>query len=292
MVHRMRHHASSPWRRIQDRRRPRGPSFALRCCSALLALILTLLLVTPGTAPPAPTSLLFVGDSLTLGLYAADPQHTYAELLLDRLKEQRPVEWAQSVIEHPYGLTDNAEKRVIPYLGSHPQVVVVEVGTHEVHAPAEQQAFFAERYAHLLDRLAETRARIVVGTIPWLGYAHDDAGYREALRLNGIIRAEASARGDVVADLWDPTVGDYAILSRPGETTFIPPYQGDFFHPGNLGHEILASAFWPALDQAEQGNPQNRPGVTLPYALSSSGVAALVSGEGTGDRGQGTKEEA
>lgn len=254
----------------------------MRCGAAVLALLLTLVLVMPGTAPPAPTSLLFVGDSLTLGLYAADPQHTYEELLLERIEKQRPVDWAQSVIEHPYGLTDNAELKVIPYLSSHPQIVVVEIGTHEVHAPPAQQALFATRYAHLLDRLAETHARVVVGTLPWLGYSSTDGAYQEAQRLNGIIRAEATARGDVIADLWDPTVGDYAILSTPREATFIPPYQGDFFHPGNLGHEILAGAFWPAVNFAEQHDAQNRPGVILPYALPTSLAALAAEEEVTG----------
>ena len=277
MVHSMSSRGHSPWRRIQQRRRPRGPSLTIRCCSAALALIVTLVLATPRAAPPTPTSLLFVGDSLTLGLYAADPQHTYAELLLDRIKEQRPVQWSESVIEHPYGLTDNAELKVLPYLSSHPQIIVVEVGTHEVHAPPVQQALFAQRYAHLLDRLAETHARIVAGTLPWLGYATGDPGYAEALRENQIIRREAAVRGDLVADLWDPTVGDYAMLSRPGETTFIPPYRGDFFHPGNLGHEILASAFWPVVDRAEQHDTRNRPGVTAPYALPGSLAALVVS---------------
>lgn len=242
----------------------------LACCSSLLILVILLTLPNQVGGPAAPTSILFVGDSLTLGLSAVDPAHSYEQLLLDRLQKLRPIEWAASVIEHPYGLTDNAELRAAPYLGGRPRTIVVEVGTHEVHAPPEQQALFQQRYAHLLDRLAETHARVIVGTIPWLGYAPADGGYQEALRINSIIRSEAARHGDVVVDLWHPTVGDAAILSTPSQSTFMPPFQGDYFHPGNLGHEILANSFWPVLRQVEQESGSQTASGVPPFVLPAA----------------------
>lgn len=242
-----------------------SPLFA--CVTGALAGVLLVISLRPASTLPPATSILFVGDSLTLGIAAVDPAHDYEQLLLDRLRQDQPLDWAQTVIEHPYGLVDNAELRAAPYLSEHPQLILVEVGTHDVQAPPAQQALFAARYAHLLNHLAESGARIIVATLPWLGYPPGGHDYADALRFNQIIQADAAARHYPVVDLWQPTVGDYAILSTPEDPTFEPPYRGDFFHPDDLGHRILANAFWPVLDRVTKHQDSSRPDVRVPFTM-------------------------
>jgi hypothetical protein len=50
----------------------------------------------------------------------------------------------------------------------------------------------------------------------------------------------------VVADLWTHTDLRMELISTPADTSHIDPYRGDFLHPNDLGHRVMADAFWKA----------------------------------------------
>jgi hypothetical protein len=66
-----------------------------------------------------------------------------------------------------------------------------------------------------------------------------------------IIREEASKRGIAVADLWAATDKREDAISQPGQPCFMgKECQGDGYHPGDIGHALIAQAYAKALDVA------------------------------------------
>ena len=91
---------------------------------------------------------------------------------------------------------------------------------------------FARGYGLMLDCLQGTGARVVVSTVPWLGWAQSDPFYPRAEERSAIIRLEAALRGIPVVDLWGAMKDRPDLLSR------------DAFHPGDAGHLLIANLFW------------------------------------------------
>ena len=223
----------------------------------LLLLALALLAPALGVlAPPAPVAeaqrartplrLAFLGDSLTMGLHATTEDRMYREILARRILARDGGAVVATVIQHPYGLTDDAIRRMFPVLDARPDVVILEIGNHEAFADPAEVAQFESRYELLLGYLQLTGARVIAGTLAWLNYPETSREYRQALRLNQSIRDLCARRGIVVADLWTPTVFRTELLSRPGEPSAIPGQEGDLLHPNDAGHAVLADAFWDA----------------------------------------------
>jgi lysophospholipase L1-like esterase len=228
---------------------------------ARLALVLLaphLFAVPAATA--APPMIVFFGDSLTYGLYASRPEHTYRELLLARLAHTRDAGPAAAVIQSPYGLLDDAQRRLPQVLALRPAIVFLELGHHEALAADADLALFESRYADILDRLLAGGAEVIPGTLAWLGWPADSREYATALRLNGIVRRLAAERGLVVADLWTRTDLRPELISTPADATFFPPFRGDDLHPNDAGHRALAEAFWRAYRILRARPPLARPG--------------------------------
>lgn len=219
--------------------------------AAVLAHARPVVAVTPQQPPP--TRLVFLGDSLTLGLHASAPDRVYRELLGRRILGDRGQGTVHSVVQDPYGLTDDALLRVSEVIEAAPDVIILEVGNHEVFAGDDAIALFAERYGELLDRLAGTGAVVIAGTVAWLNYPADSRAFANALRVNAIIRQLCARRGIAVADLWTPTVFRPELISQPGEPSFLDPFEGDDLHPNDSGHRALADAFWDAYQRDRAG---------------------------------------
>jgi lysophospholipase L1-like esterase len=211
---------------------------------ALLAFGLAL--PEPAAAQRQPIRLAFLGDSLTMGLHASATDRMYREILARRILALHGGSLVSTVIQDPFGLTDDAINRSGPVLESRPDIIVLEIGNHEVFADAEQVALFPARYEALLDLLQGTGAVVIAGTVAWLNYPADSDEFRRALRVNQMIRDICSRRGIAVADLWSPTVLRDDLISRPGDPSVIEPFDGDDLHPNDAGHEALADAFWSA----------------------------------------------
>lgn len=197
-------------------------------------------------AQARPLRVAFLGDSLTYGLNASSPARMYRQLLVERIHGDRPISDVFAAFQDPYGLTDDALLRVDDVVRFRPDVVILEIGNHEVFAGEAFIDVFPYLYDSLLYRLQLTGATVIVSTPAWLGYAAESREYRDALRIDSEVRRLAARRGIAVADLWTPTVGRSDLISRPGDPNFIPPYDGDDLHPNDAGHRVLAEAFWDA----------------------------------------------
>jgi len=173
---------------------------------------------------------LAVGDSLTVGLYAADG-HGFAYMVADALPQYR-LEVAAVTGD---GI-DNTIKQLPLELADHaPQMVTVEVGINNLGgmpAPA-----FAARYITLLQMLHGAGVRTVVAcTVPWTGQGTDTDAYVRAVEYNTAIVRTATAYGYIPADCWGATVGHYEYLSGI-----------DGFHPNQDGHRAIADAILRAV---------------------------------------------
>ena len=222
----------------------------------VLALALAVFVVAAGLVPtpaapaaraqPAPVRLAFLGDSLTMGLHASTPERMYREILARRILAPNGGVNVATVIQHPFGLTDDAIRRMGPVLAARPDVIILEIGNHEAFADPEHMEFFAERYDALLASLQGTGATVIAGTTAWLNYPPDSREYRQSVRLNAMIRDLCARRGITVADLWTPTLFRLEYISRPEDPSVIDPFEGDYLHPNDAGHQALADAYWDA----------------------------------------------
>src|SRR3712207_6400346 len=97
----------------------------------------------------------------------------YREILARRMFGPGGGEVVATVIQDPFGMTDDAIRRMPPVLASRPDVIILEIGNHEAFAGGEQVELFPARYDELLGRLQSTGATIIAGTLAWLNYAID-----------------------------------------------------------------------------------------------------------------------
>ncbi|TXH41794.1 MAG: SGNH/GDSL hydrolase family protein [Desulfurellales bacterium] len=183
----------------------------------------------PGTVPPRPVYLA-VGDSLTVGLYAAD-NRGFAYMVADAL----PAYTLEVAAVTGDGI-DNTLRQLPVELADHaPALVTVEVGINNLltmPAPA-----FAARYVTLLQMLNDANVQTVVAcTVPWTGQPAEWGTYTRALEYNAAIVRAARAYGYTPADCWGATVGHYEYLSN-----------ADGFHPNDAGHRAIANAVLSAL---------------------------------------------
>jgi len=215
---------------------------------ALLALGLAARPAAPARAqaPRQPVRLAFLGDSLTYGLHATSEERMYRELLARRILAPGGGAVVATVFQDPFGLTDDAVRKVFPLIQARPDLIILEIGNHEVFAGPEEVALFEQRYEMLLGYLQLTGASVIAGTVAWLNYPPTSREYRQALQVNQSIRSLCARRGITVADLWTPTVFRYEFLSQPGDPSVIEGQEGDLLHPNDAGHQALADAFWNA----------------------------------------------
>jgi lysophospholipase L1-like esterase len=218
----------------------------LLATSFLALLVAALLSPDPAAAQRQPIRLAFLGDSLTMGLHASTTDQIYREVLARRILDLHGGSIVSTVIQDPFGLTDDALRRSGPVVDSRPDIIILEIGNHEAFTSGDQVDLFPARYEELLDRLQGTGAVLIAGTVAWLNYPEDSDDFRRALRINQMIRDICARRGIAVADLWSPTVFRYELISRPGDPSVVDPFDGDDLHPNSAGHMALADAFWSA----------------------------------------------
>lgn len=199
---------------------------------------------TPPSLPPVPP-VTFMGDSVTMGAFVSTPTKMFV-WLVDKDIEARGVDATNDCVWtlDPYSDLRNAQRVAT----EHRQLIIVEIGVHWAAFDAVQ---FREVYGAMLDCLAGSGARVVVGTIPWLNWRPDTPSYFEMAFFSQIIREEAAKRGIAVADLWAATDRREDAISRPDQPCFTESTcRGDNFHPGDVGHALIAEAYSRALDVA------------------------------------------
>jgi lysophospholipase L1-like esterase len=186
-------------------------------------------------ASPAMPRIGFVGDSLTIGLYATSQAQAYPELVASALH-------AQPVIQATSGIAATSLDPRMP-LPTGVKIVVVELGTNDLSQRVED---FQRSYQALVGRLKRASPRttsVCLGV--WRGAA-------DSAPLTGVLPAafdEAIARvcpGSFVAlaSLYrDPS------LHGPAGR---PTWKGaaDWFHPNDEGHRRIADAVLEVLQNA------------------------------------------
>lgn len=202
-------------------------------------LIITLSLIV-GSYPSdgqSQTRLLVIGDSLSRGLYASAENKTYRALLGD---------WLDFEVGNLRGCTlAGAEQKWPDWQSWGAALIIVELGINDVgnnpSCPQISETEWPARYAMFIDMLEATGARVIVATIPWCGWEPGQK-YDKVIRYNGYIKDAATPSS--VADLWSATLNCEDCISQPGEPSVFPPgFQGDGFHPGDLGHYTIATTF-------------------------------------------------
>ncbi len=200
---------------------------------------------TPTSTPTPPPPVAYLGDSVTEGAFVSAPENMYVWRLYHELQRRgidptNDVTWSFD----PYSDLANARRLA----SEHRKWIFVEVG---VHWASFNEAQFREVYGAMLECLAGSGARVIVGTIPWLNWPADQPLYNQMARFSQIIREEAAKRGIAVADLWAYTDKNPDAISRPSQPCFASPdCHGDDYHPGDVGHALIAAAFASALNVA------------------------------------------
>lgn len=181
------------------------------------------------TVPPKPVYLA-VGDSLTVGLYAADGRG-FAYMVADAL----PAYQLEVAAVTGAGIDNTIAQLPIELADHAPQLVTVEVGINNLMTTSAP--VFAARYIALLQMLQDANVPTVVAcTVPWTGQPADWGTYARALEFNTAIVRGARAFGYIPADCWGATVGHAEYLS-----------ERDGFHPNSAGHRAIAGAVLTAL---------------------------------------------
>ncbi len=211
------------------------------------------------TVRKVPHSVWILGDSITIGLHASAESATYRNRLIAKLQSHYPGQiyttlWAPVCTWKGLEAWWNSQN-------TYPDVLFLEVGLVDVLARTSTsdlcvptpQSEWPTRIGDMLDTILRSKddIQVVVGTVPWCGWEEGSDLYTRAQRFNDILRKEAEKRHIPVADLWAVTVGDRDVLSRPDRSSaFGPDFRGDYFHPGDTGHQRIAEAFWQAFQSA------------------------------------------
>ncbi len=220
----------------------------------LIAVMLLALFSMPKETPYDGAGIVFLGDSITLGMLASNRSNTFVSLLTQDLDRRGVQEDARVFISvnpaRDLGAAVRAMKKDRSF-------VIIEFG---VHAAVDEQITpdeFQQLYANLLVCVVGDGTIVVAGTVPWLGWAPDDAVYSRAEEFSQIISQEAAKRDVAVADLWSSTKQRTDLISTPQDGAFLTPHHGDGFHPGDAGHAVIAAVYAKALGE-EMASPPTR----------------------------------
>lgn len=193
-----------------------------------------------GTTPPrtaasqAPHQLIFVGDSLTEGVYATTPQQDYAYVTAAQTHKSFEVkgEYGVSAVFTAQKMqASNPKLKVVP---GDALDVILELGTNDVVASGETLAQFKSSYDYILNRVHQDapNAKLIclgVWRDPTAG-AHE-SGYA----YNQIIQADCPGTYVPLGDLFM----NNSLHGPAGRPTWIG--NADWFHPNDAGHAAIAA---------------------------------------------------
>lgn len=185
-------------------------------------------------APQATHQLIFVGDSLTEGVYATTPQQGYAYRTAAQTHESFEVqaEYGVSAVFTAQKMqASNPKLKVVP---GDALDVIIELGTNDVVASGETLAQFKSSYDYILNRVHQDapNAKLIC-----LGVWRDPtAGAQESgYAYNQIIQADCPGTYVPLGDLFM----NNSLHGPAGRPTWIG--NGDWFHPNDAGHAAIAS---------------------------------------------------
>ena len=193
-------------------------------------------------------SLLYValGDSLTAGVGTEKYEYSYPYQVAQSLAGD-----TRRVALEDFGIPGERTKGlladVVPLaINEQPDVITILIGVNDIHGNISA-AVFRSNYDSILSRLTkETKAKIYIINIPFLGasslmlppyQAYFDYQTKE---FNSIISELAAKYKLDYIDLYTPTVG---LFKKPGSQ-----YSADLFHPSASGYKIWAKIIYDSIN--------------------------------------------
>lgn len=190
-----------------------------------------------------------LGDSLTQGIGASEPERGYVGLLAARLERAtgRRVEVINladcGVMAHD---VLHRQLPVLAALDPPPELVTITIGTNDAGRvpPQRLRAVFHELCRQL-------PAGALVADVPRL---HRGRRATAALEAAAVLRSVLAGHPQLVA------VG----LDEPTRATGLAHRSADLFHPNDRGHQLYAEVFWAALSRSALAAWLPRPRATAP----------------------------
>ena len=209
----------------------------------IFALFLLLMVAYQPTAQSATRPrLLVLGDSLSVGAYATSESNGFKHVLAAKLGADL-ASCRGSNLQHIVTCWES-------YQVWYPDIVVIEIGLNDVsnfNGLAMTEDEWIETYANFVEDIQATGARVVVTTV-FHGRQPNHPLYATYEAYNQHIIQIANDSGATLADVWTATRDCTGCVSQPGVVSpFGPIWEGDNFHPSDLGHEIIARTIQEAI---------------------------------------------
>jgi lysophospholipase L1-like esterase len=225
----------------------------------MFVLVFLAMCVSLPTAGQSTPRLLILGDSLTTGCCATSLTRTFRYLVAGALDADLGGDGLYNLPT----VALNFDK----YATWRPDIIVLEVGINDaLHYGPNQiaESDYQAAYGALLDRMLAITPRVIVVT-PFAAVGHGDARRAGLLRYRDYILAAATERGLTVADLWAVSDGCVDCKSKTSDSIpFSPVFKGDNFHPGDLGHRLIADTILAAITHVDSGGGTVPPGTIPP----------------------------
>ena len=190
-----------------------------------------------GTIPNKQERILFIGDSLTAGLFSTHEQATFVSRLAEMTKQ--PI--ARRLASQLY-IADHVWSEVRVW---NPTIVVIEVGLNDINGGTYTNAQWKAQYVNLSANIMATGAKLIICTTFHFNNKPGDALYERRLQYNQMIRETAAETGATLADLWNATLNCPECVSSPDVVSYFGPYyHGDNFHPSDEGHRKIADEIY------------------------------------------------
>ncbi len=181
-----------------------------------------------------------LGDSLTAGIGTQKYEESYPYAFAKKMSGADAINL--QVFAYPGVTSQNLiDNFLLPAVASKPDIVSVLIGTNDIHNWVSA-AQFEKNYRTIIEKLAETHARIYAISIPYIGsnsvylpplnYYFD---YKTA-QFNGIIKRIAGEKKITYIDIATPT---QTLFKEDG-----PLYAADSFHPSAAGYELWANIIY------------------------------------------------
>lgn len=182
--------------------------------------------------------LMTLGDSLLAGTCTRNPSNVLANLIAQSFALDGQKVTLLNLAVPGAGVKDVLEEQVPEALEQNPDFIVLMVGVNDVH-DLKIASYFKEYYTQILKQLNQTKAKVTLITIPYLGsdlvlFPPWDVNIEsETENFNYIINSLAQDYGLKVIDLHDKFKNDFKKTSKL--------YCSDQFHPSDEGYKAWAN---------------------------------------------------
>ena len=188
-----------------------------------------------------------LGDSLTAGVGTDQPEEALSYLLAKKMAGGDKRVNLKNYAVPGFKSADLIASLLPEAIKAEPSIITLLIGANDVHNQVSEKDF-RKNYQYILNRLTkETRAKIYVINIPFIGAdtmmfpPYDTYFRRRTEEFNQIIKELADERSLSYIDLYSPSV---ALFRKSGDH-----YSTDLFHPSAYGYKIWADIIYDHINQ-------------------------------------------